>query len=63
MFGLDQQLNYQYATDAKFDLVHANSASYLIPLPWRHTLMFYGSYVEGRADFSSHRQSHHVRGP
>jgi hemolysin activation/secretion protein len=53
VFGLDQQLNYQYATDAKFDLVHANSASYLIPLPWRHTLMFYGSYVEGRADFSS----------
>jgi hemolysin activation/secretion protein len=53
VFGLDQQLNYQYATDAKFDLVHANAASYLIPLPWRHTLMFYGSYVEGRADFSS----------
>jgi hemolysin activation/secretion protein len=53
VFGLDQQLNYQYATDAKFDLVHANAASYLIPLPWRHTLMFYGSYVQGRADFSS----------
>ena len=24
VFGLDQQLNYQYATDAKFDLVQAN---------------------------------------
>ncbi len=52
-FGLDQQLNYQYATDIRFDLVKAHAASYLIPLPWRHTLMFYGSYVDGRADFSS----------
>lgn len=53
VFGLDQQLNYQYATDTKFDLVQAHAASYFIPLPWRHTLMFYGSYVDGKADFSS----------
>jgi hemolysin activation/secretion protein len=53
LFGLDQQFNYQYATDTHFDLVSANSASYIIPLPWRHTLMVYGSYVDGRADFSS----------
>ena len=52
-FGLDHQLNYQYATDTSFDLVKANSASYIIPLPWRHTLLFYGSYVDAKADFSS----------
>jgi len=52
-FGLDHQFNYQYATDANFDLVKAHSASYLIPLPWRHTLLLYGSYVDGKADFSS----------
>jgi hemolysin activation/secretion protein len=52
-FGLDHQLNYQYSTDVNFDLVKAHSASYLAPLPWRHNLLFYGSYVEGKADFSS----------
>lgn len=53
VFGLDDQFNYQYATDTHFDLVSANSGSYILPLPWRHTLMVYGSYVDGRADFSS----------
>ena len=52
-FGLDHQLNYQFSSDINFDLVTANSASYIIPLPWRHTLMLYGSYVDGKADFSS----------
>ena len=52
VFGLDQQLNYQFAADINFELVKANSASYIIPLPWRHTLMLYGSYVDGKADFS-----------
>jgi len=52
-FGLDHQLNYQYSTDVGFDLIQAHSASYLAPLPWRHNLLFYGSYVDGKADFSS----------
>jgi hemolysin activation/secretion protein len=52
-FGLDQQLNYQFSSDINFYLVKAHSASYIIPLPWRHTLMLYGSYVDGKADFSS----------
>jgi len=53
VLGLDHQLNYQYAADVDFDLVSAHSASYLAPLPWRHTLLAYGSYVDGKADFSS----------
>jgi hemolysin activation/secretion protein len=53
VFGLDQQLNYQYSTDDGFDLVRAHSASYVIPLPWRNTLTLYGSYVDGRAEFNS----------
>jgi hemolysin activation/secretion protein len=51
-FGLDHQLNYQYSTDIEFDLVKAHSASYLAPLPWRHNLLIYGSYVDGKADFT-----------
>src|SRR5712671_3766807 len=50
-FGLDHQLNYQYSTDINLDLVKAHSASYIVPLPWRHTLMVYGSYVDAKADF------------
>jgi hemolysin activation/secretion protein len=50
-FGLDHQFNYQYSTDTSFDLLRAHSASYLAPLPWRHTLMVYGSYVDAKAKF------------
>jgi hemolysin activation/secretion protein len=50
--GLDHQLNYQYATDVEFDLVKAHSASYIAPLPWRHTVTLYGSHVDAQADFS-----------
>ena len=53
VFGVDHQLNYQYTTDTDFRLVKAHSVSYLIPLPWRHTLTLFGSYVDGRAEFGS----------
>jgi hemolysin activation/secretion protein len=52
-FGLDQQLNYQYLTDFHFFLVRAHSGSYIIPLPWHHTLMLYGAYVDGKAEFGN----------
>jgi len=52
-FGLDDQFNYQYSTDENFDLVRAHSASYIAPLPWRHTLMVYGSYVDAKALFGN----------
>jgi len=40
------QLNYQYSTDAEFKTLMAHSASYIAPLPWRHTLSVYGTYVD-----------------
>jgi hemolysin activation/secretion protein len=49
-FGLDHQFNYQYTTDLDFDLLRAHSASYVAPLPWRHVLTVFGSYVEADAD-------------
>jgi hemolysin activation/secretion protein len=42
--GLGQQLNYQYTTSGSSSL-QAQAASYIIPLPWRHTLTFFGSYA------------------
>jgi hemolysin activation/secretion protein len=45
-FGQAHQLNYQYSTDAEFDTLTAHSMSYIAPLPWRHTLSVYGTYVD-----------------
>ncbi len=52
-FGLDHRLSYQYTTDIDFDLLQAHSVSYEIPLPWRHTLSFYGGYADSEADFNT----------
>jgi len=50
---LDHQLNYQYTTDVDFNLVKAHSMSYVAPLPWRHTLMLFGAYVDAKANFGA----------
>ena len=46
LFGLSQQVNYQYTVSSNFDSLRAHSGSYVIPLPWQHTLSFFGSYVD-----------------
>lgn len=50
LFGTNQQLNYQYTTSGDFDSVRGHAGSYLIPLPWRHNLTFFGSYAESKAE-------------
>lgn len=52
-FGLDHRLSYQFTADIDFDLLKAHSVSYEIPLPWRHTLSFYGGYADSEADFNT----------
>jgi Hemolysin activation/secretion protein len=52
VFWLDHQLNYQYTTDTDFDLIKAHSMSYVAPLPWHHTIMLYGAYVDAKAGLS-----------
>jgi hemolysin activation/secretion protein len=44
--GLGQQLNYQYTTSGDGQSLRAQAGSYVIPLPWRHTLTFFGSYAD-----------------
>ena len=44
--GLGQQLNYQYTTSGDGHSLRAQAGSYVIPLPWRHTLTFFGSYAD-----------------
>jgi hemolysin activation/secretion protein len=48
-FGLDHQFNYQYTRGEDADLFSAHSASYVAPLPWRHTLSVFGSVADTMA--------------
>ncbi len=52
-FGLDHQLNYQFTTAPNASDFYAHSGSYLIPLPWRHVLSFYGAYSNSTAEVVS----------
>lgn len=48
-FFLDHQLNYQFTTDNSGKRFSSHTGSYIIPLPWRHTLTFFGGYAESKA--------------
>lgn len=48
----DGQLSYQFTTSSDFQGVVANSASYLQPLPWRHTVMAYVAFVNSEAEIA-----------
>ena len=65
-FWLDHQLNYQFTASPDFELFRAHSGSYFIPLPWRHTLTFFGSYAETEpelpSDFSQKGESYQISG-
>jgi hemolysin activation/secretion protein len=43
-FGRADQLNYQFTGSPDFDTSVGHSGSYLIQLPWRHTLTVAGAY-------------------
>lgn len=48
--GLGQQLNYQYSTSGDGHSLRAHAGSWVIPLPWRHTLTFFGSYADTKGE-------------
>jgi hemolysin activation/secretion protein len=43
--GMNQQLNYQYTTSGDGQSLRAHAGSYVVPLPWKNTLTFFGSYT------------------
>lgn len=45
-FGMGHQLGYENTVDTSFTKIGAHSGSYVAPLPWRHILSVYGSYVD-----------------
>ncbi len=52
-FLLDHQLNYQFTTASDLVKLVAHSGSYVMPLPWRHTMTFFGSYATTKADIAN----------
>jgi hemolysin activation/secretion protein len=50
LFGLGQQLSYQFTTGTDVNKFTAQSGTYVIPLPWRHQLTFFGSYANSDAN-------------
>jgi hemolysin activation/secretion protein len=53
LFGVGQQLSYQYTQAPTINDFSAHSVTYVIPLPWRHLLTFFGSYAATSADLGS----------
>jgi hemolysin activation/secretion protein len=49
LFGIGQQLSYQFTTGTNVNKFTAHSGTYVIPLPWRHQLTFFGSYANSSA--------------
>ncbi len=45
LFGLDQQFNYQFTMSSDLDRFKAHAASYIVPLPWHHSLTFFGGFI------------------
>jgi len=53
LFGLDQQLSFQYTQAPTKNDFEAESGTYLIPLPWHHLLTIFGSYSATDATLAS----------
>ena len=50
LFGVGQQLSYQFTTGLDVNKFTAQSGTYIIPLPWRQQLTFFGSYANSFAN-------------
>lgn len=50
LFGVGQQISYQFTTGLDVNKFTAHSGTWVIPLPWRHQLTFFGSYSNSFAN-------------
>ena len=50
LFGVGQQLSYQFTSGDDVNRFTAQSGTYVIPLPWHHQLTFFGSYANSYAN-------------
>lgn len=52
-WGLRHRLSYQFTANPDFSRVQSHSASYIVPLPWRHDLVLFGGYGWSDAELAS----------
>jgi len=60
-FLADQMFTYQYTSDDWFQRFQSHTVNYMIPLPWRHTMTFYGGYSTVKPNID-HFESHGMSG-
>jgi len=53
LFGLGQQISFQYTQAPTKNDFEAESATYVVPLPWKHQLTIFGSYAATDATLGS----------
>jgi hemolysin activation/secretion protein len=53
LFGVGQQISYQFTSGTDVNKFTAHSGTWIIPLPWRHQLTFFGSYSNSSANLGS----------
>jgi hemolysin activation/secretion protein len=53
LFGVGQQLSFQYTQAPTKNDFEAESATYVVPLPWKHQLTIFGSYAATDATLAS----------
>jgi len=52
LFGLGQQVSFQYTQAPDKNDFQAESGTWIVPLPWRHQLTIFGSYASTSANLS-----------
>ena len=53
LWGEDNELSYQYTRSTEAGRLEADSASYTLPLPWRHTVSVFGSWARAESGVGS----------
>jgi hemolysin activation/secretion protein len=53
LWDADHELNYQYTRSTDAERLQADSASYVLPLPWRQTLSMFGSWARAESEADS----------
>ena len=49
LWDADNEFNYQYTRSTDAERLQADSASYVLPLPWRHSLTVFGSWARAES--------------
>lgn len=53
LWGADNEFNYQYTRSTESGLLEADSASYILPLPWHNMVTAFGSWARAESTASN----------